>query len=104
MPTAFLKVVAGARQGLNVPLNDDNPLVIGRKRGDLLLDDPLVSSTHAQIIVRNDGFVIQDMGSTNGTLVDGRLVREAPLRPGSEVAIGSGWKRSCSTWLTCEHR
>ena len=89
MPNAFLKVVAGVRQGLNVPLTDDAPLVIGRKRGDLVLDDPLVSSTHAQIIVRNDGFIIQDMGSTNGTLVDGRLVRESPLRPGSEVSIGN---------------
>jgi len=89
MPNAFLKVVAGYRQGLNVPLSGSDPLVIGRKRGDLLLDDPLISSTHAQIVVRNDGYVIQDMGSTNGTLVDGRLVREAPLRPGSEIALGS---------------
>ena len=89
MPSAFLKVVASARQGLNVPLTASDPLVIGRKRGDLLLDDPLVSSTHAQIIARNDGWFIQDMGSTNGTLVDGRLVREAPLRPGSEISVGS---------------
>ena len=78
MPSAFLKVVAGARQGLNVPLNAGDPLVIGRKRGDMLLDDPLVSSTHAQIVARNEGWYIQDLGSTNGTLVDGRLVREAP--------------------------
>jgi pSer/pThr/pTyr-binding forkhead associated (FHA) protein len=89
MPSAFLKVVAGVRQGLNVPLQGSDPLVIGRKRGDLLLDDPLVSSTHAQVVARNDGYVIQDLGSTNGTLVDGRLVREATLRPGSEVSIGS---------------
>ncbi len=89
MPNAFLKIVAGSRQGLNVSLNGTDPLVIGRKRGDLLIDDPLISSTHAQIMVRNDGYVIQDLGSTNGTLVDGRLVREAPLRPGSEVAIGN---------------
>jgi len=89
MASAFLKVIAGARQGLNVPLHGTEPLVIGRKRGDLLLDDPLVSSTHAQIVARNDGWFIQDLGSTNGTLVDGRLIREAPLRPGSEVAIGS---------------
>jgi pSer/pThr/pTyr-binding forkhead associated (FHA) protein len=89
MASAFLKVVAGARQGFNVSLNQDSPLVIGRKRGDLLLDDPLVSSSHAQIMSRNDGWVIQDLGSTNGTLVDGRLVREAPLRPGSEIAIGN---------------
>ena len=89
MPSAFLKVVAGARQGLNVPLNAGDPLVIGRKRGDMLLDDPLVSSTHAQIVARNEGWYIQDLGSTNGTLVDGRLVREAPLRPGSEISVGS---------------
>jgi len=89
MPSAFLKVVAGARQGLNVPLTAGDPLVIGRKRGDMLLDDPLVSSTHAQIVARNEGWYIQDLGSTNGTLVDGRLVREAPLRPGSEISVGS---------------
>jgi pSer/pThr/pTyr-binding forkhead associated (FHA) protein len=89
MPSAFLKVVSGSRQGLNVALTANEPLVIGRKRGDLVLDDPLVSSTHAQIICREDGFIIQDMGSTNGTLVDGRLIREAPLRPGAEIAIGN---------------
>lgn len=89
MPSAFLKVVSGSRQGLNVPLKANEPLVIGRKRGDLVLDDPLVSSTHAKIFRRDDGFVIQDMGSTNGTMVDGRLIREAPLRPGAEISIGN---------------
>jgi len=89
MSSAFLKVISGSRQGLNVPLSNAGPLIIGRKRGDLLLDDPLCSSTHAQIIPRNDGWVIQDLGSTNGTLVDGRLVRETPLRPGAEVSIGN---------------
>jgi pSer/pThr/pTyr-binding forkhead associated (FHA) protein len=89
MADAFLKVVAGIQQGLNIPLLGQDPLVIGRKRGDLILDDPLVSSTHAQIIARTNGYVLQDLGSTNGTLVDGRLVRETVLRPGSEIAIGS---------------
>lgn len=88
MPKAFLKVVAGAREGLNVSLSAA-PLVIGRKRGDLLLDDPLVSSTHARIVAKDDAWVIQDLGSTNGTLVDGRLVREATLRPGAEITIGN---------------
>ncbi len=89
MPSAFLKVVAGNRQGLNVPLPADQPLIIGRKRGDLLLDDPLVSGTHAQLVPRDDGWMIQDLGSTNGTLVDGRLVREMVLQPGAEIAIGN---------------
>lgn len=89
MSSAFLKVIAGARQGVNVPLSSQVPVVIGRKRGDLVIDDPMVSSTHAQILPRDDGWVLQDLGSTNGTLVDGRLVREEVLRPGAEIAIGS---------------
>jgi len=89
MATGFLKVISGARQGLNVPLSATSTLIIGRKRGDLLIDDPMVSSSHAQIVPRDDGWVIQDLGSTNGTLVDGRLVREEALRPGAEIAIGN---------------
>ena len=86
---AFLKVVSGARQGLNVPLSTGEPLTIGRKHGELLLDDPLVSSSHARLLFRDDGWVVQDLGSTNGTMIDGRLVRESQLRPGAELAIGS---------------
>jgi pSer/pThr/pTyr-binding forkhead associated (FHA) protein len=89
MSTAFLKVIGGARMGLNIPLSPTDPLVVGRKRGDLLLDDPLVSGTHAQFVPRDDGWVLQDLGSTNGTLVDGRLIREVVLRPGAEISIGS---------------
>ena len=89
MPPAFLKVVSGSREGLNIPLSLTEPLIIGRRRGDLLLDDPMCSSTHAQIIPREDGWMLQDLGSTNGTMVDGRLVREAVLRPGAEVSIGN---------------
>ena len=89
MPEAFLKVISGARQGLNVPLSANDPLIIGRRRGDLVLDDALVSGTHAQILPREDGWVIQDLGSTNGTLVDGRLVYETPLRPGAEISLGN---------------
>jgi pSer/pThr/pTyr-binding forkhead associated (FHA) protein len=89
MSRSFLKIVAGARQGLNVPLPTREPLVIGRKEGDLLLDDQLVSGRHCQILARNGDFVLQDLGSTNGTMVDGRLVREVVLKPGNEIAVGT---------------
>ena len=87
----FLKVVSGPgqRQGMNIALSRTDPLVIGRKKGDLVLEDPLVSGTHAQIVPRDEGWVIQDLGSTNGTMLDGRLVREAVLKPGVEIALGS---------------
>lgn len=89
MAEGFLRVVAGARRGLNVPLPTDRPLVIGRKDGDLVLNDQLVSSRHARVVPRDGGWVIQDLGSTNGTMLDGRLIREAVLTPGAELSIGN---------------
>lgn len=89
MSRGFLKIVAGVREGLNVPLPIREPLTIGRKYGELMLDDALVSSRHCQVSVRNGEYVLTDLGSTNGTMVDGRLVREVVLKPGNEITIGS---------------
>ncbi len=88
MSRSFLKIVAGSREGLNVPLPPREPLGIGRKSGGLLLDDPLISSRHCQVEARGKEWVLTDLGSTNGTMVDGRLVREVVLRPGSEIQLG----------------
>jgi pSer/pThr/pTyr-binding forkhead associated (FHA) protein len=89
MTGAFLRVVSGPRQGLSVPLREDEALLIGRTRGDLLIDDPLISGSHCRIVARNGKFVLQDLGSTNGSSVDGRRVQESPLRTGAEIALGS---------------
>lgn len=86
---AFLQIVSGVRRGLNVPIPADRALTVGRKRADLVLDDPLVSGAHCAIEFKDGGVHLRDLGSTNGTMVDGRMVREAVLRPGSEVAIGA---------------
>lgn len=89
MSTSFLRVVSGSRLGLNIPLNPKESLIIGRREGNLLLDDALISGKHCQIVFRGADFVLQDLGSTNGTTVDGRLVREHVLKPGNEVTLGS---------------
>jgi len=89
MAKAFLRVVSGVRQGLSVPLREEQPLLVGRNRGDLILDDPLISGTHCRVVCRAGKFVVQDLGSTNGTHVDGRRVQDAPLRPGSEIVLGN---------------
>lgn len=88
MSRAFLQIVHGVRQGLNIPLSDDRPLVVGRRAGDLVLDDPLVSGRHCQISGQDGGWLLEDLGSTNGTLVDGKPVREILLDPGVEITIG----------------
>jgi pSer/pThr/pTyr-binding forkhead associated (FHA) protein len=89
MPKAFLKIVAGVKQGMNVPLPNDRPLLVGRRDADLVLDDPMVSGRHLQISLEGETWFLQDLGSTNGTMVDGRLVREVALTAGSEITIGS---------------
>lgn len=86
---AFLKVVSGSKEGLNVVLPDQHPLVVGRRQGDLIIDDPMVSGRHVQILFKDNAWHLQDLGSTNGTMVDGRLVRDTVLRPGSEITLGS---------------
>ena len=62
----------------------------GRKRTVITLADRSVSSYHAQISRAGDDFVIEDKGSTNGTLVDGRPVKTpTPLREGAVLFLGS---------------
>ena len=63
---------------------------IGRDRGnDIVLDDPNVSRFHAEIRSSADGLVLRDVGSRNGTRLDGEFVQEARLLPGATVGVGS---------------
>ena len=64
-------------------------LLIGRKRGDLVINDPLISGSHSRIFLREDVWYIQDLGSTNGTMVDGKMIKESAIRPGAEITIGN---------------
>lgn len=56
---------------------------------DLVFDDPDVSRRHAQFMILDSKAWIVDLGSANGTLVDGAMVRRERLREGSGIAIGS---------------
>jgi pSer/pThr/pTyr-binding forkhead associated (FHA) protein len=88
MSEAFLKILSGPREGLNIPLSS-SPILIGRKKGDIIINDPLISGTHAKIYPAKDGWYIEDLNSTNGTLVDGHLTSRTKLRPGAEMALGN---------------
>lgn len=63
---------------------------IGRSpRSQICLPDEFVSSTHARIFSRKQFLFIEDLGSTNGTFVDGRrLEGERQIKPGQEIVIG----------------
>ncbi len=64
--------------------------VVGRDAGcDLTLDDPSASRRHARILSTPKGFVVEDLGSKNGTLVNERSVSMHVLRDGDRLTIGS---------------
>ena len=65
-------------------------LTIGRDASnDVVLDDPNVSRFHAEVVRDGDVVEVRDLGSRNGTRVDGRADAAAPaLRAGSEIGIG----------------
>ena len=54
-----------------------------------MLDDATVSRRHALVLERDGAAVIADDRSRNGLFVNGRRVREAPLRNGDEIQLGA---------------
>jgi pSer/pThr/pTyr-binding forkhead associated (FHA) protein len=63
---------------------------IGRAPGcDIVLDDRNVSRRHAEIRRRGPVVVLIDLDSTNGTIVNGRRVREHPLADGDRITLGN---------------
>ncbi len=55
---------------------------------DLVLSDPTVSRRHVELERTAQGFVLRDLGSRNGTLVDGRQVMQVVLQPGDKLQLG----------------
>lgn len=84
----MLRVLSGGSAGSILRLEGPR-LRIGRAEGnDLVLADPRVSRFHAEIERGPEGYVLRDLGSTNGTLVGGRRVRERLLEDGDLISIG----------------
>lgn len=75
--------------GLKVPV-DNQAVTIGRMPGStIVIDDPKVSRQHAQIHVDRDQVLLSDLGSTNGTFVNGMRVTRTELMGQDEILIGS---------------
>ncbi len=68
-------------------LEGDRVLVGRHPRCTIVVDDPNVSRRHAELILRDGVWVIRDLGSTNGTTVNGESVGRSQLRPGDLVGL-----------------
>ena len=75
-------------------LQTHRPFTVGRDPGnDIVLRDPKVSRHHAEIIFERGFFVLHDLASANGTYVNGKRVRVAPLTHGAKLRLGNSYGR-----------
>lgn len=88
MVNYVLEILDGDRAG-EVLAVADRTIRIGRKPGnDMVLADEKTSGVHAEVVLEGDRHVLRDLGSTNGTFLDGKRVNEIVLTPGDVVTIG----------------
>ena len=88
MTEFVLEVLEGDHAGEVLPL-DPGGLKMGRKASNrLVLKDEKVSGEHAAVVFEDGRYVLRDLGSTNGTLIDGHKITEVPLSPGDEFLVG----------------
>jgi len=83
-----ITVTAGPGKGTVFELKAERTTIGRDAANDLVLQDAGVSRFHAEIFRIPEGYVIRDLGSTNGTLVGGRRVRERLLEDGDLVRMG----------------
>lgn len=85
-----LKFISGKYQGGEYPLPEDGELLIGRASElDLVLAEDMVSRKHAKLTVQGGALGIADLGSTNGTFVNGEKVKRADLKRGDRILVGT---------------
>ena len=93
-----IRVLRGFYEGLEMAVDRDW-MVIGRGRGaDIVIAEPTMSRAHAAIGYDGSHFFVQDLGSTNGTRVNGAREQKAVLRNGDEVQLG---KLALAVTLPC---
>ncbi len=85
-----LKFISGKYQGGEFPLKGDKQLIIGRSSElDIVLVEDMVSRKHAKITLSGGKITIEDLGSTNGTFVNGEKVKTSRLKEGDRILVGT---------------
>jgi len=83
-----LEMITGSLKGKTYTIDTDK--TIGRgSDNDIVFDEGTISSHHCEIILQYGVFIIKDLDSTNGTIVNGKKIKEFQLNPGDEIKISS---------------
>jgi len=85
-----LRFISGKYQGGEFPIAPEKDIVVGRSSDlDMVLVEDMVSRRHARIAIADEQIWIEDLGSTNGTFVNGEKIKRARLKEGDRVLIGT---------------
>jgi len=83
-----LEVVSGPGAGQSLELSEE--IVVGREDAGLVIDDPEISRRHARVAPVDGGVVVEDLGSTNGTFVNGeRATAPVTLKESGIIRLGT---------------
>jgi pSer/pThr/pTyr-binding forkhead associated (FHA) protein len=85
----YLIHARGDRKGQKFELTGQRTTIGRKPTNALVIEDPVSSSYHCEIVRDLNGYTIRDLGSTNGTLVNGEMVTEAQLSHGARIRIGN---------------
>ncbi|MBI1824525.1 MAG: FHA domain-containing protein [Nitrospirae bacterium] len=83
----YLELVGGEQMGRRVVLNKPQ-LTIGRMKADMMLGDVKISRQHATIELTDQGYRFTDLGSTNGSFINGQQVKTQFLKAGDIIRVG----------------
>jgi hypothetical protein len=89
-PQFALRFISGKYQGGEFPLRKNREIIIGRSSDlDMVLVEDMVSRRHAKISTTDSEIFISDMGSTNGTFVNGEKVSRSRIQEGDRILVGT---------------
>ncbi len=87
---SVLAVTEGPMRGTTVPLKESGVLLGRNPECTLVLDDDYASGRHARVYYDGKSWYVEDLGSTNGTHVNGeKITAPTPLQAGSQLRIGT---------------
>ena len=86
---AKLVINSGGAQNRTLELRPGTNRVGRASTNEFQLDDPSVSSAHCEIVQSDQSVLVKDLGSTNGTFIDGEPIQEARLEPGQTLRLGT---------------
>jgi pSer/pThr/pTyr-binding forkhead associated (FHA) protein len=81
-------ITRGTERGTVFPLILKETLLGRIDSNHLVIDDKSVSRVHARLLLEHDGVYVEDLGSKQGTLVNGARITRARLRDGDEITLG----------------